>query len=200
MQNINITVGKNEEKIAPFVWIGGKFLYPEAQTEEDEVTVNVNLSGEGAVLNLVGIFLGTGSSSVVFNTNVIHKAPHTKSCTNIRGVFLDTSSFNNDGMVHIAKGAKGADGYFASKVLLFDDSKGRSVPSLEIDENDLKAGHASTVGRPDENQLFYLRSRGLSEKEAERLIISGFFQPILQYLTEKEKLFIQNRIHSHVKN
>lgn len=196
MINLEITVGKNEEKIVPFVWIGGKFLYPEVQTGEDEIIVHVNLVGEGAVLNLVGIFLGAAFSSVVFNTHVVHKAPHTKSLTTIRGVFKDKSSFSNDGMVRITKGAKGADGYFASKVLLFDDAKGRSVPSLEIDENDLKAGHASTVGRPDENQLFYLRSRGLSEKEAETLIISGFFQQILQYFGEKERLFIQNCINT----
>ncbi len=173
MKTRNIKVKKNEEKVIPYVWINGK---------EPEVFFDVRLNGDGAKATIVGIFLGTGNQSVIFNTNVVHKGQKTKSLTTIRGVFHDRSSFSNDGVVRIDKGAKGADGYFASKILLFDNAKGRSVPSLEIDENDLKAGHASTVGRPDEQQLFYLRSRGLSEKEAEKLLISGFFDPLLQLL------------------
>lgn len=185
MKKLKIIVKKNEEKVVPFVWINGK---------EQEVSVDVELVGEGASLKLVGIFFGTGNSSIIFNTNVIHKAAHTKSLTTIRGVFEDNSIFNNDGMVHIAKGAKGADGYFASKILLFGNAKGRSVPSLEIDENDLKAGHASTVGKPNKDQLFYLQSRGLSEKQAERLIISGFFNPIIELLDINEQKKVSEQL------
>lgn len=173
MKNISIFVKKNEEKIVPFIWING---------DEEEVSIEARLAGEGATLQIVGIFFGGGASSIIFNTNVVHEAPNTKSLTTIRGVFKNRAVFSNDGLVRINKGAKNADGYFASKILLFDDAKGRSLPSLEIDENELKAGHASTVGRPDENQLFYLRSRGLNEKEAEKLIISGFFEPVLTLL------------------
>lgn len=175
---IEIIVKEHEEKLFPFIWING---------DETEVSVSVRLIGEGANLKLLGIFLGTNSSSVIFNTHVSHEAKNTKSLTTIRGVFLNKSLFNNDGMVYIQKGAKGADGYFASKILLFEDAKGKSVPSLEIDENEIKAGHASTVGRPDLEQLFYLQSRGLSEKEAEKLIISGFFEPILNLLPTEQK-------------
>lgn len=185
MKTITVEVKKNEERVFPFVWING---------EENEVTVEATLAQEGAQLTIVGIFLGKGNKSVVFNTNVVHAAPKTKSLTTIRGVFFDRSSINNDGMVRINKGARGADGYFASKVLLFDDAKGRSVPSLEIDENDLKAGHASTVGRPDEEQLFYLRSRGLTEEEAEKLIVSGFFEPLLRLLIIKDSKRIRRTI------
>lgn len=186
MKNIDIVVRKNEERIVPFVWVNG---------DEKEVLVNAKLAGEGASLRIVGVFLGTDANEVVFNTNVIHKAPKTKSLTTIRGVFKEHASFNNDGMVRINKGAKGADGYFASKILLFDDAKGRSVPSLEIDENELKAGHASTVGRPDEQQLFYLRSRGLSEKEAAQLIVTGFFEPVIALLSQEDQKDIRRRIY-----
>ncbi len=185
MKQIDVVVKKNEEKILPFVWIDG---------DEPEISVNARLVGEGANLQLVGIFLGTSTSSVIFNTHVSHEALRTKSFTNIRGVFLDRAAFNNDGMVYIQKGAKGADGYFASKILLFDDAKGRSVPSLEIDENEIKAGHASTVGRPDAEQLFYLRSRGLSEKEAEKLIISGFYEPILVKLPKDQQASVRQHL------
>jgi len=147
--NKKIIVKKNEEKVVPFVWID-----PSASSGQvEEVTIDAHLIGEGARLTIVGIFLGKKNTSITFNTNVIHDAPNTKSLTTLRGVFFNRSSISNDGIVRINNGAKGADGYFASKILLFDDAKGRSVPSLEIDENDLKAGHASTVGRPDEKQL-----------------------------------------------
>lgn len=180
-----IIVKKNEEKVYPFVWIDG---------DEKEVTIDAHLVGEGARLTIVGIFLGKTDSSITFNTKVIHDAPNTKSLTTLRGVFFSRSTISNDGLIRINNGAKGADGYFASKILLFDDAKGRSVPSLEIDENDLKAGHASTVGRPDENQLFYLRSRGLSEKEAETLIVTGFFNPIISYLQKDEQEKIKKQL------
>ncbi|MBI2431175.1 MAG: SufD family Fe-S cluster assembly protein [Candidatus Levybacteria bacterium] len=186
MRNIKIVVKKNEEKVLPFVWVNG---------DEKEVAINARLVGEGGNLRIVGVFLGKDAKSVVFNTHVVHEAPNTKSLTTIRGVFKNHASFNNDGMVRINKGAKNADGYFASKILLFDNAKGRSVPSLEIDENELKAGHASTVGRPDENQLFYLRSRGLSEKEAANLIVTGFFEPVIALLSNEDQKNIRRKIH-----
>lgn len=189
MKNIKIVVKKNEEKVVPFVWINGM---------EKEVCIDAHLVGEGARLKIVGIFFGSGSHSVIFNTNVVHEGKNTKSLTTIRGVFKDHAAINNDGMVRINKGAKNADGYFASKILLFDNAKGRSVPSLEIDENELKAGHASTVGRPDENQLFYLRSRGLSEKQASELIVTGFFEPIIILLPQEDQETIRKEIYDAI--
>lgn len=170
------TTKNNEEKVIPFIWIDG---------EAGETTYSVDLVGHNSRAQIVGVFLGTKDAAVTFNTDVTHTGEKTFSRTDIRGVFLNNSSISNDGMIRISKGAKGADGYFSSKILLFDDAKGRSVPSLEIDENDLKAGHGSTIGRPDAEQLFYMQSRGISEKEAQKLIISGFFEPVLQLLPKE---------------
>lgn len=184
MKSYKIKVLKNQTKVLPIVWINGK---------EKEIELFAELL-EGARLQIIGIFLGGDYSSVIFNTKVKHKGKNTWSRTDIRGVFRDHAIFKNDGLVTIAKGAKGADGYFSSKVLLFDDAKGRSVPSLEIDENELKAGHSSTVGRPDENQMFYLRSRGLSEQDAETLLIAGFFEPIKKLLPKSAQDKISKKI------
>jgi Fe-S cluster assembly protein SufD len=175
---ISIEVGENEERVYPFVW---------DKEKGNEFTLSATLVGDNSSLTVLAIFLGTGFENITFNTDVTHIGKHTKSLTLIRSVFIDRSVFNNDGMIRIQKGAKDTNGYFDSKILLFDDAKGRSVPSLEIDENEVKAGHGSTIGRPDENQLFYLRSRGLSEKEAEKLIISGFFEPIIKQLPEVDR-------------
>jgi len=180
-----IIVNKNEEKTIPFVWI---------DDGEDETEIIVRLSQEGASVHIVGICLGRGTNRLFFNTSVIHEAPKTRSLTTIRGVFSGNAKFSNNGMITIKKGAKGTDGYFASKLLLFNSAKGRSVPSLEIDENDLKAGHASTIGRPDPLQLFYLRSRGLSEAEAIKLVVSGFFDTTIKYFPSEEQTKIKKRI------
>jgi Fe-S cluster assembly protein SufD len=189
METVAITVGEREERILPFVGINKQHI---------DVLIEARLIGEGANLVIVGIFFGSKDSHFTFNTKVIHQARNTKSLTTIRGVFLENSSFHNDGLVTIQKGAKGSDGYFSSKVLLFGNAKGRSVPSLEIDENDLKAGHASTVGRPDPMQLLYLKSRGLAEREATNLIISGFFAPALKLLPVKETVNIQRKLEKYI--
>lgn len=185
VDTVEIIVDKNEEKTVSFLW---------TDQIENEFSVNARLVGEGARVTIIGMFLGTGDNKLIFNTSVIHEAPNTKSLTTIRGVFRDTSSFSNDGLVAIKRGAKAADGYFSSKILLFDEARGKSVPSLEIDENDLKAGHASTVGRPEPSQLFYLQSRGISEKQATELIVSGFFKPLLRLLPETDLASAKKRL------
>lgn len=174
MKSIKIKLKKNDDNIIPFVWLNDK--------KENEFLVSSVLSGEGNNITLLGIFLGTKENFLKFDTDIKHTGLHTKSLTILRAVFLNSSSFSNDGMIRIKKGAKNTNAYFDSKVLLFDNARGRSVPSLEIDENEVKAGHGSTIGRPDENQVLYLRSRGISELAAERLIISGFFEPALKLL------------------
>lgn len=188
MKSVQIKVEKNEEKIVPFIWIDN--------TKENEFEISSDLTEDGSSIILLGIFLGTTDCFLKFDTTVNHIARNTKSLTILRAVFLDNSKFTNDGMIKIQKGAKNTNGYFDSKVLLFDNAKGRSVPSLEIDENEVKAGHGSTIGRPDEDQLIYLRSRGLSEVTAERLIISGFFEPSLKYLSDIERKKILKKINT----
>ena len=181
-----INIKKHEERVVPIIFVGSD--------KENEITVDVELVGQGARFQLLGLFLERDHTNVTLNVNIIHKAPDTYSRVDIRAVLYDHASFDNDGLIRIDRGAKKADGFYNSKVLLFDDAKGRSVPSLEIDENELKAGHASSVGRPSETELFYLRSRGLSREEAERLIVSGFFAPIIAKLPEKEKEKVQSQL------
>lgn len=186
MKNIKIHVKESEEKVVPFIFTDSE--------KENDVTVDAILDERGGNLRLLGLFLQSNHHNVTFKVNVVHKAPDTISRVDIRAVLYDHATFDNDGLIRIDRGAKKADGFYNSKVLLFDDAKGRSVPSLEIDENELKAGHASSVGRPREEELFYLRSRGLAQEEAEKLIVSGFFQPILQQLPDKERKQIKEQL------
>ncbi|MBI2327043.1 SufD family Fe-S cluster assembly protein [Candidatus Curtissbacteria bacterium] len=149
--------------------------------ENGEEKVEVVLAGENARVEIVGLALGRGDENKALEIYITHAAPRTKSEVKVKSVLRDRSTFAFRGNVKIEKGAKGADAYLRSDALLFDEAKmGDDTPALEILEQDVKAGHAATIGKVDEQMLFYLMSRGLSRKEAERMLVEGFVSPILE--------------------
>ena len=163
-----ITLGANQNKLIPLVIDG------------ESERVDVVLAGENARVEIVGLAIGKGDENRSLELFVTHAAPRTKSEVKVRSVLRDRSTFAFRGNVKIEKGAKGADAYLRSDALLFDDAKmGDDTPALEILEPDVKAGHAATIGKVDEQMLFYLMSRGLSRKGAEKMLIEGFVEPIL---------------------
>jgi len=166
-----LTLKKNEKEIIPFELLEG------------EKRLDVILAGENAEVEVIGLVMSSGSDERSLETYITHVAPNTKSKVNVRAVLRGRSKFDFRGNVKIEKGAKGADAYLRSDALLFDDAKmGDDTPALEILEPDVKAGHAATIGKVDEQMLFYLMTRGLSRKQAEKLLVEGFIGPI------KEKL------------
>lgn len=139
-----------------------------------------NLIGTGskADMNIIAITIGDqiqGLNTVVNNygrKSVGHILQH--------GVILQRSSLIFDGIGHVMKGAKGADAQQENRVLMLSRAaRGDANPILLIDDNDVFAGHAASVGRVDEQQLYYLMSRGIPKKTAERLVIRGFLGPVL---------------------
>ena len=157
-----------------------KFLLP-LMLGSDSERVEVILKGENSNIEIVGLVIGKANDERSLEAYITHAAPNTKSNVNVRAVLRGRSSFAFRGNVKIEKGAKGADAYLRSDALLFDEAKmGDDTPALEILEPDVKAGHAATVGKVDEQMLFYLMSRGLSKNQAERLLIQGFINPILE--------------------
>ena len=142
--------------------------------------LDIILVGENAQVEVVGLVLGRLDEEKVLEANITHAASNTKSDVKVRAVLRGRSTFAFRGNVKIEKGAKGADAYLRSDVLLFDEAKmGDDTPALEILEPDVKAGHAATIGKVDEQMLFYLMSRGLNRKHAEKLLIDGFTKPII---------------------
>lgn len=187
MKNVKLSVLENQDLTLPFLILEG---------EESEISLDISLEGEGARFHLFAIFIGQEDQKLNFKVRITHRAKHTYSRTHMRCVLFDTSEFNNDGLVIIQKGAAQSNTFYTSRILLFDDAKGRSVPSLEIDENDVTgAGHASSLGRPREEELFYLKSRGLTQSDAEKLIVRGFFEPILKELTENDREMVAQKLN-----
>lgn len=124
---------------------------------------------------LRGIFLGKRSENIVINTAFEHKIPDIKSYIDIKAVLFDNASFSFEGLLKITKGALNTDTYLSIKCLLIGkSSRAKVVPSLEINESGIKAGHGASVGYLDFNQVNYLRARGVPEKEVQKLLIKAF--------------------------
>lgn len=153
---------------------------------QEQKRIDVVLAGENSEVEIVGLVLGKDADEKAMEVYITHSAPRTKSKVNVRAVMRNRSKFDFRGNVKIEKGAKGADAYLRSDALLFDEAKmGDDTPALEILERDVKAGHAATVGKVDEVMLFYLMSRGLSKKQAEKLLVDGFIEPIKRRIDGK---------------
>ncbi|MGB7460758.1 MAG: Fe-S cluster assembly protein SufD [Carnobacterium jeotgali] len=136
---------------------------------------DTDLIGEGAhsAVKIVAISMGKQIQGI--DTRVTNYGRNTIGHILQHGVILDKSTLTFNGIGHIIKGAKGADAQQESRVLMLSEhARGDANPILLIDENDVTAGHAASVGRVDPEELYYLMSRGIPKQEAERLVIRGF--------------------------
>lgn len=141
------------------------------------------LVGEGSSSTSHAIALGSGRSHMDITSKMVHIGKFSESDTTARGVMQDQANAVYRGVTQILKGASGANGQQAEKLLMLSpESRADAIPMLLIDENDVKCGHAASVGQINEDQLFYLMSRGLSEATAKRMIVWGFIDPVLAEL------------------
>lgn len=149
--------------------------------------INVNLRGTGAQATVnVGV-LASGTQHVGYTTAMTNYGRKSKGHINQRGVIVGKAHLIFNGIGHIIKGARGSDNQQENRVLMLgQDSRGDADPILLIDENDVTAGHAASVTRVDQNQLYYLMSRGLPEALAQRLVIRGFLEAGLLEITDQD--------------
>lgn len=141
----------------------------------------IDLDGEGAVGKMSGFYFTDGDQHLDHDTQQNHNAPHTVSDLLFKGALKDKSRSVWQGMIYVAPGAQKVDGYQANRNLaLSKGARADSIPGLEILADDVRCTHGATVGQMEEEHLFYLMARGLNRTEAERLVVDGFFDPILQ--------------------
>jgi Fe-S cluster assembly protein SufD len=153
------------------------------------------LAGNGAKVSFLMLLLGQKNDRLDIRANIYHEKPNTQSKVIMRGALTDSAFANFDGLIKIEPGAKGTNAWLAAHILLLSKkAKGRAVPNLEILENDIKAGHATTVGRVNDLELFYLMSRGLSEQSAKTLIVKGFLKSMIEEFPEKMSDTAKKRI------
>ncbi len=141
----------------------------------------LDLAGEGSSGRMSGFYFTDGTQHLDHDTQQNHLAPHTTSDLLFKGALKGRSRSVWQGMIYVAKGAEKTDGYQANRnIVLEEGARADSIPGLEILADDVRCTHGATVGKLEAEPLFYLKSRGIPQKDAERLVVEGFFDPIMQ--------------------
>lgn len=137
------------------------------------------LKGSGASAEDVEIIFGSNTQSFDVTSNLLHFGSHSRGRVLVKSVLKDTSKSLFKGMIKIGKEGKGTESYLAGHAILLDrGAKSDSIPGLEIETNEVKATHSASVAQMDENQIFYLTTRGLGREGAKREIVAGFLEPL----------------------
>jgi len=152
-------------------WLGGRLTMSHVESV---------LDGPGADLEDVQVFFSGGRQHFDLTSNLRHQKPHTKSQVTVKGVLKDKSQSVFWGLIRIDPGAQHANAFQSQRSLILENGpRSNAIPSLEIEANDVRCTHAASASQMDGDQIFYLKSRGLTENEARKTIVEGFFEPII---------------------
>jgi len=148
--------------------------------------IQIEFGGRGAELVMLVFIVGREKDRFHFKTTSRHGVQGTKASYFVKGTMFEQSSADYHGNLIIEKGADETDVYLAHHTLLLGPAaKANTFPGLEIEADEVKAGHAATVGRVDEEVLFYLQARGFEKQEAEQLLVRGFFEDLLMKIANE---------------
>jgi len=163
------------ERDSELDWVIGGF-----GSKKGKVWIENDLAGAGATSRVTGAYFADGDQHLDYDTFQEHIAPNTESDFAFKGALREQASAVWRGMIRVEEGAQKTNAYQENRnLLLSDQAHADSIPGLEIMANDVRCTHGATLGRINREELFYLMSRGLSRGEAERLIVRGFFQDVL---------------------
>ncbi len=144
----------------------------------------VSLMEQGSTSDVMAVYYGDNEQLLDFRTLQDHRAPRTTSTLLFKGAVEDKARSVYSGMIHLREVAQGAQAYQTNRNLVLDHgAHAESIPNLMIEANDVKCSHGSTVGPIDEEQLYYLATRGVSPADAEKLIVLGFFEDVFSRLS-----------------
>jgi Fe-S cluster assembly protein SufD len=147
------------------------------------VRTDARVEGQGATTRQVAVYFADGHQMHDFRTLQDHIAPKTNSDLLFKGAVQDHAKSVYTGLIRIGADAKGSAAYQTNRNLtLSEGAWAESVPNLEIETNDVRCSHASTIGPIDDEQRFYLESRGIPPEVAERLVVLGFFNEVIEQL------------------
>src|SRR5436190_757004 len=150
-----------------------------------KVRMETKLGGPGSSAKVTGAYAGAGRQHLDFDTTQEHAAEHTTSDLAFRGVLADRATAVWRGMIRVDPGAQQTDAFQESRnLLLSKNAHADAIPGLEIEANDVRCTHAAAVAQVDPEQLYYLRSRGMLEAQAKRLIVDGFLQELAERTAE----------------
>jgi Fe-S cluster assembly protein SufD len=156
----------------------------------------IELDGEGSWTRMSGLYFADTNQLIDHDTQQNHNAPHTTSDLLFKGALKDEARSVWQGMIKVLPNAQQTDGFQANRnLVLSKDARADSIPGLEIEANDVRCTHAATVGKLEEEPIFYLMSRGMTRADAERLLVLGFFDPIMERIPFEE---VRARLGAHI--
>lgn len=151
-----------------------------------DVSLDVSLKGEGAEANIYGAYICGGDEKVRFAVDMHHDVPHCNSRQLFKGIAGGSSRVDFYGKIIVAQDAQRTEAYQENhNILISDEAKVDTKPQLEIYADDVKCSHGATVGQLNEDEQFYMRSRGIPEDEAQVLQMISFMAPVLANITEE---------------
>src|SRR5437868_2948524 len=163
------------QRDAELDWVAGGF-----GSKKGKIRIQNDLAGVGATSRVTGAYFSDGDQHLDYDTFQEHIAPNTTSDFAFKGALRDEATAVWRGMIRVEEDAQKTNAYQENRnLMLSDDAHADSIPGLEILANDVRCTHGSTTGRVDREQLFYAMARGLTRHDAERLIVRGFFQDVL---------------------
>ena len=158
----------------------------------NRLRIDTHLKGDGSESKNIGIFLGRNKEHLDVTTNVTHNALNTTNDIKFDGILKDFSTSVYRGLITITPKGQKTNSYLSDNILkIGDKSLANSIPALKIDADDVKASHGATIGQVNDEQVFYLMSRGLSKDQAEKLIVQGFLEPLVDHFKIED---LQNKI------
>ena len=160
-------------------------VYPGVSTD---IALNVELQGEGAQANIYGVYVCGADERVKIAVDMHHKVPHCNSRQLFKGIAGGKSRVDFYGKIIVAQDAQRTEAYQENhNILLSDDARVDTKPQLEIYADDVKCSHGATIGRLNEEEQFYMRSRGITLEDARVLQMISFLAPVLEAIQDEAK-------------
>lgn len=187
-QNHSYTTGRDANFKSLVLTLGGKFSRAET---------TATIKGEGNSVDMMGIYVAGEGQHFDFRTMQDHAAAHSTSDLLYKGALKGNARTVYSGQIHVRPEGRETDAYQTNRnLVLSDHAMANSKPELEIENNDVRCSHAASVGQMDENEVFYLQSRGIDRTTAERLIVKGFLEEVLGKVGRKDiQGMVENLLH-----
>ena len=166
-----------------------------------DIRLDVTLAGEGAQANIYGAYVCGGEEKVKIAVDMHHDLPHCNSRQLFKGIAGGKSKVDFYGKIIVAQDAQRTEAYQENhNILLSDDAKVDTKPQLEIYADDVKCSHGATIGRLNEEEQFYMRSRGITLEDAKVLQMISFIAPVLEQIPEEEREAVATHLEDAIRN
>lgn len=188
-RNIEVQSGQRKDMVL--------LVYPGVSCD---IRLDVVLAGEGAEANIYGAYVCGGDEKVKISVDMHHDLPHCNSRQLFKGIAGGKSKVDFYGKIIVAQDAQRTEAYQENhNILLSDDAKVDTKPQLEIYADDVKCSHGATIGRLNEEEQFYMRSRGITLEDAKVLQMISFIAPVLEQIPEADREEVSMQLETAIR-